>query len=207
MDMTFDVDPSLFHERKRRRISSMNAVTSGPKPAPTSAPGVHDIATFLPGRLEFEHELDNEAEDLVKDLEFGIITEYGGDSMVIDENDVDVVARAKLEEERRKGQNREQSSDSIEVMRSVVNGYDMANGHAEVRREKLVKEEGQDGSGEGAGETEEPVLPPPYETRDSIAFKLSLVEMYTQRVEKRSENKAIMFDRNLLDYKKVSSSF
>ncbi|KAG1853072.1 hypothetical protein F4604DRAFT_1933341 [Suillus subluteus] len=35
-----------------------------PKVSPTSAPGAHEIGTFLPGMLEFERELDNEAEDL-----------------------------------------------------------------------------------------------------------------------------------------------
>lgn len=215
MELTFDVDPSLFHERKRRRISSMNTASSGPKPAPTSAPGVHEVATFLPGRLEFEHEQDNEAEDLVKDLEFGVVTLFGGDKLPMDMEDVDVVARAKLEEERHRANvglgtvsmegvvGREPSLDSVDVMTALVNGYDLANGHAETRREKVVKEEGQESQGEGAGDTEEPVLPPPYETRDSINFKLTLLEMYNQRVEKRLEAKAIMFDRNLLEYKKV----
>ena len=103
MDVDFDVDPADFHERKRRRISSMT--TNAPPPhkvAPVSAPGVHEVATFLPGRLEFEHELDNEAEDLVKDLEFGLVMEFGGGSIPVDENDVDVRARRKLEEEKRR---------------------------------------------------------------------------------------------------------
>ncbi|KAL5507564.1 ADA2 [Sanghuangporus vaninii] len=219
MDFSFDVDPSTFHERKRRRISAMSAAVanSKPVPAPTSAPGVHDVATFLPGRLEFEHELDNDAEDLIKDLEFGVVREYGGEDILIDTNDVDVQARNKLEEERRRGKERgkaligpdgrEQSTDSVDVMASLINGYELANGHAEVRREKLPKEEGKDGKdaqGEG-GETEEPVLPPPYETRDSVNFKLSLLTMYNQRVEKRLENKAIMFDRGLLEYKKMQA--
>ena len=86
MDLHFDVDASEFQERKRRRISNMNtAPAPTPKVPPTSAPAVHEIATFLPGRLEFEHELDNEAEDLVKDLEFGIVTQYGGDSIPFDD--------------------------------------------------------------------------------------------------------------------------
>ena len=247
MHVSFDVDPSLFHERKRRRISSMTAAAANSKPVqpPTSAPGVHDIATFLPGRLEFEHELDNEAEDLVKDLEFGVILEYGGDKIPIDEEDVDVVARAKLEEERRRikekkasalanagilgsgsvsmigPDGRELSTDSTDVMTSLMSGYDIANGNAEVRREKMVKEEEQakargqkigreknstkdkEKEKEGEADTDEPVLPPPYETRDSINFKLSLLEMYNHRVEKRLENKAVMFDRGLTEYKKV----
>lgn len=33
----------------------------------------------MPGRLEFEHELDNDAEVAVKDMEFGLVWKYGGD--------------------------------------------------------------------------------------------------------------------------------
>ena len=33
----------------------------------------------------------------------------------------------------------------------------------------------------------------------------TLLEMYFQRVEKRLENKSFMFDRGLLEYKKVSA--
>lgn len=100
MDLNFDVDPEVFQERKRRRISDMNAVTQpAPKVAPISTPSIHEIGTFLPGRLEFEHELDNDAEDLVKDLEFGICHDWGGDEMPEDDQDPDVRARAKLLED------------------------------------------------------------------------------------------------------------
>ena len=33
----------------------------------------------MPGRLEFEHEVDNDAEMVVKDFEFGMVWKYGGD--------------------------------------------------------------------------------------------------------------------------------
>ena len=52
---------------------------------------------------------------------------------------------------------------------------------------------------------DEPTQPPPLETKDSLTFKLTLLEMYFQRVEKRLENKNFMFDRGLLEYKKVSA--
>ncbi len=52
-------------------------------------------------------------------------------------------------------------------------------------------------------EAEEPTLPPPFETMDSLNFKLTLLEMYSQRVEKRLESKAVVFERGLLEYKKV----
>ncbi|KAG2029171.1 hypothetical protein BDR03DRAFT_1050057 [Suillus americanus] len=73
MDVEFNIDPVEFQARKRRRMSTMTtSLPPPPKVPPTSAPGVHKIGTFLPGMLEFEHELNNEAEDLVKDREFRI---------------------------------------------------------------------------------------------------------------------------------------
>lgn len=239
MDLVFNVDPSEFHERKRRRIANMsNAPASGPKPAPTSAPGVHEIATFLPGRLEFEHELDNEAEDLVKDLEFGICLEYGGDEIPLDVNDVDVKAKERLEEERRRAKmglpplavapsGRDGSVDTVDSGAIALSGG-LANGHEnginghhsishssstpDVKPDHLRSHESkamksdpgpQSAAAEANQEVEEPVLPPPDETRTSIAFKLTLLEMYAQRVEKRMEAKAVMFERGLLEYKKV----
>ena len=186
----------------------MNQTPSVPKVAPTSAPGVHEVATFLPGRLEFEHELDNEAADLAKDLEFGMVMEYGGERLPLDENDVDVKARIKLDEEKRKGKVRDSSVDSGVAATPLVNGHDGMNGHSDGVNKpgKLVKDEGQEVA-EPDPNAEEPVLPPPYESRDSIQFKLTLLEMYDQRVEKRAENKLFMFDRGLLEHRKVRLSF
>lgn len=225
MDLQFNVDPSEFHERKRRRIANMNTAAPGPKPAPTSAPGVHEIATFLPGRLEFEHELDNEAEDLVKDLEFGVCLEFGGNEIPIDHSDVDVIAREKLMQDKlriKQGlgpvDSRDMSIDSVDVSMNsntgtgMVNGHEGINGHTtEVKKERgrdkkamKIDPGPQSAAAEANQEVEEPVLPPPFETKQSIGFKLTLLEMYTQRVDKRLEAKAIMFDRGLLEYKKVS---
>ncbi|TDL26026.1 hypothetical protein BD410DRAFT_825937 [Rickenella mellea] len=194
-------------ERKRRRISSMSTAATVPKAAPTSAPGVHEIATFLPGRLEFEHEVDNEAEDLVKDLEFGICLDYGGDQIAIDDNDNDVVARAKLDEERGKGKDWKDKEPHVNGTRmpgGLVNGYHIPNGDTIVKRETQATTDPQDNSEAGA-DSEEPTLPPPIETSDSLNFKLTLLEMYAQRVEKRVEVKTIIFDRGLLEYKKMQA--
>ncbi|ETW81107.1 hypothetical protein HETIRDRAFT_319747 [Heterobasidion irregulare TC 32-1] len=163
MDIEFNVDPSEFQERKRRRISSMATAPPPHRVAPTSAPSIHEIATFLPGRLEFEHETDNDAEDLVKDLEFGICLEWGGDSIMEDEHDPDV-------------------------------------------KEPPTRSEDQSTDGAAEDEAEENMPPVPLETEESLAFKLTLLEMYSQRVEKRHEAKAIMFDRGLLEYKKTQAA-
>jgi transcriptional adapter 2-alpha len=205
MDVKFNIDPDEFQSRKRRRISTMTtSVPPPPKVAPTSAPGVHEIATFLPGRLEFEHELDNEAEDLVKDLEFGICHAWGGDQIVEDENDADVRARARIQEERKTVDG---SSNGSQLPANGVNGIVNGNGHHSMNGESHVKSEEPSGEQQGSAEddpnAEEATLPPPFETEDSLAFKLTLLEMYNQRVDKRREAKAIMYERGLLEYKKV----
>jgi transcriptional adapter 2-alpha len=48
--------------------------------------------------------------------------------------------------------------------------------------------------------------PPPIETKESLAFKLTLLESYMQRVEKRLDSKAVMFERGLLEYKKMQAA-
>ncbi|EIW83540.1 hypothetical protein CONPUDRAFT_53341 [Coniophora puteana RWD-64-598 SS2] len=198
-----DIDPADFLERKRRRISTLHTLPPPPKVAPTSAPGVHEVATFLPGRLEFEHELDNDAEDLVKDLEFGVCHAWGGDAIVEDELDADVLARAKMAEERR--------GMSVTPVPGVngVNGVNgLANGHltnGEIKRDPspVKPEEPLLNDDPNADEATQP---PPFETQSSLEFKLTLLAMYNQRVDKRHEAKGVMFERGLLEYKKMQAA-
>ncbi|EIW68866.1 hypothetical protein TREMEDRAFT_31549 [Tremella mesenterica DSM 1558] len=83
MDRTFDIDPDVFLARKKERIEELrkpHAIPAGTNLAPmVSAPTNHEIAGYMPGRLEFEHELENDAEMVVKDMEFGLVFKYGGD--------------------------------------------------------------------------------------------------------------------------------
>ncbi|KAG1863850.1 hypothetical protein F4604DRAFT_1586801 [Suillus subluteus] len=208
MDVEFNIDPDEFQARKRRRMSAMTtSLPPPPKVAPTSAPGVHEIATFLPGRLEFEHELDNEAEDLVKDLEFGICHAWGGDQIMEDENDADVRARVRMLEERKTvAGSRNSSQAPVNGVNGIVNG----NGHLPMNGDSRVKSEEPSGEQQTSTEddpnAEEATLPPPYETEDSLAFKLTLMEMYNQRLDKRREAKAIMYERGLLEYKKMQAA-
>ncbi|KZT10919.1 SWIRM-domain-containing protein [Laetiporus sulphureus 93-53] len=212
MDLHFDVDPAEFHERKRRRIATMNSnPPPAPKLAPTSAPGVHEVAGFLPGRLEFEHELDNEAEDLVKDLEFGVCYEWGGGEIVEDENDPDVRARARWEEEQKAKDatpGKRPPNGPLNVPNGVPNGRHTNGGTPS--RDVQGKSEGggktANGDMDGDAEVEEVTQPPPVETPESLSFKLSLIEMYNQRVDKRHEAKAFKFNRGLLNYKQMQAA-
>lgn len=209
MDLNFDINREEFQERKRRRIMSMNAaVPPPPKSAPASTPAIHEIAGFLPGRLEFEHELDNEAEDLVKDLEFGVCLEYGGDEIIEDPEDPDVRARVKWEEERKSGTTTVYSNTILP--NGTLNGV---NGHHRTKSlsgsdrapssksEDVAMANGSTSADED--NADEITQPQPLETQNSLAFKLTLLEMYSQRVEKRVEAKALMLNRGLVEYKKV----
>ncbi|KAJ3905382.1 hypothetical protein F5879DRAFT_743788 [Lentinula edodes] len=210
MDRTFDIDPADFQDRKRRRITEMNAAPLPPlKPTPVSLPGIHEITGFFPGRLEFEHEIDHEAEDLVKDLEFGVVMQYGGDQIPEDENDLDVKARLRWEDERRNGGTSGKKgvfagkSAGKGLSNGIVNGYHSSPPLVP----KEVTAPSNSGNEEGNEEdVEELTQPPPIETEDSLAFKFTLMEMYFQRIEKRLESKSIIYDRGLLEYKKIQAS-
>lgn len=205
MDKHFDIDPSEFQERKRRRISAMNVAPPPPKVAPISAPGIHEIATFLPGRLEFEHEIENEAEDLVKDLEFGVCLEWGGDAIVEDDNDLEVKGRQKLIEDKKSGilfRAPSETKGSPMPMKGVTKGTKGVNGDS-VKVERSEDVTMENGTGDTDAAADEITQPPPIESKESLAFKLTLMEMYAQRLEKRREGKGIIFERGLLEYKKV----
>jgi len=87
-----------------------------------------------------------------------------------------------------------------------VNGHSHANGHAKLKLQA-------DDDARGTSETTTPVEPDPVEestspllpieTPESICFKLSFLDMYYQHVAHRHEAKAFMFQRGLLDYKKM----
>lgn len=76
-DRTFaTISREDFQARKKRRIDARkkeaaDSTPTAPKKKPTtSAPACHEIQGYMPGRMEFETEWDNEAEMAVKDLFF-----------------------------------------------------------------------------------------------------------------------------------------
>ena len=80
-NIDFGLTQDEFQSRKKRRLESVQArplILPPPKPM-ASAPTCHEIAGFMPGRLEYETEYENDAESLVKDMEFGKVYQFGGD--------------------------------------------------------------------------------------------------------------------------------
>ncbi|KAF2098923.1 transcriptional adaptor 2 [Rhizodiscina lignyota] len=71
-----DVPREEFQARKKRRIeqrkeAAKTASPGAPKQKPTaSQPACHEVAGFMPGRLEFETEYFNEAEEAVQHMQF-----------------------------------------------------------------------------------------------------------------------------------------
>ena len=71
-----EVPREVFQARKKRRIEdrrdeAKSAPPATPKQKPTaSVPACHEVAGYMPGRLEFETEFANEAEEAVQHMHF-----------------------------------------------------------------------------------------------------------------------------------------
>jgi len=183
MNKTFDVDPEVFHNRKTERITAMRQralqiakSSSNPKPPLVSGPTNHEIQGYMPGRLEFETEVENEAEELVKDLEFGLVMQYGG----VEQPDPDPppgLADSSTDAKKRSGTDGDSKAD-------VKTG-----------------EDSKDQEDEKAAWVQDPE-----ETAQSTALKLALLDIYMEKLDKRAEAKTFVFDRGMLDFKKVQSN-
>lgn len=87
-DFAYDIAPEDFQKERRERIERLRAAQAAFVPPKAnakplvSAPTSHsELTGFMPGRLEFEHEYEQDAEHLVKDMEFGRVYRFGGDEM------------------------------------------------------------------------------------------------------------------------------
>ncbi len=73
-----DVPREEFQARKKRRIDTrkeaiaeaQNVVPTAPTKPTSSGPSCHEVSGFMPGRLEFENEYFNEAEEAVQHMQF-----------------------------------------------------------------------------------------------------------------------------------------
>lgn len=76
MELAKEISREDFQARKKRRIeerrdAQKNAAPMPPKTKPTaSVPSCHEVQGYMPGRLEFETEYANEAEEAVQLMQF-----------------------------------------------------------------------------------------------------------------------------------------
>lgn len=74
--LTSEISREDFQARKKRRIESrkedtFNAPPAAPKQKPVaSVPACHEVQGYMPGRLEFETEYSNDAEEAVQHMQF-----------------------------------------------------------------------------------------------------------------------------------------
>lgn len=178
----FTAEAEEMQQRKRKRLEDLTVNPPLPlPPVQNSGPTSHEIAGYMPGRLEFEHELENEAEDFVKDLEFGIVRAYGGDEQLQDP--VDAARLAAAVEARREAANI--------LARATPNGHMHSSPASDVKDEEL--------------KDELPQIPDAVESKESIETKLALLRAYSSRVEKRLQAKSLIFERGLLEYRKLQA--
>ncbi|KAG5439092.1 hypothetical protein PCANB_001390 [Pneumocystis canis] len=72
--LTFNIDREEFQKRRKERVkqsSSTDKLAPPQKQKPiVSTPSCHEIQGYMPGRLEFETEYENDAELTIKDINF-----------------------------------------------------------------------------------------------------------------------------------------
>lgn len=211
-------------------MAALPPASSGPL---VSAPTNHEIAGYMPGRLEFEHEVENEAEGPVKDMEFGLVYKYGGDEQPQAQVTKPKDGEEEEEEDKDDSESKEDGNASeikaeevAKVQVKTEPGLDEEetsggrNRHSaspmtdlkknkakqkdkEKDREKVKEKEKE----KGGEEAEEAVVEAVVEMEDEgeLEVKLAMLDIYFSKLDKREEVKDFIFDRGLTEYKKVSS--
>jgi transcriptional adapter 2-alpha len=234
----------------RCRITALPAAAIETK---ASAPQNHEVAGFMPGRLEFDHEVENEAEVVIKDMDFGLIHSFGGDEMregpppaggrdgignepeEEDAGEAQTASRPQQQSAKTvagsmgsktsgKGagskkpagdtdtQKEDDRKDAMDVdddddedEKPLAHLIDAAN--HEISREGTVKrndhEQEQDQAKRDEAE-KTPTVSFEMEDPEDLELKLTVLEVYYSRLAKRQQVKDFIFDRGLMDYKKVS---
>lgn len=155
----------------------------------------------MPGRLEFEHEVDNEAEIPVKDMEFGLVYKYGGDQQPAAQP---AEVKPADDEEEAEPEAEAEAEDQVEVKQEEEDEDEKP--LAKAGGKKKGKEKGKAKEKEEEDEAEEPPAEQVVEDEDELEVKLALLEIYFSKLDKREEAKDLIFDRCLTEYKKVSNT-
>lgn len=189
----------------------------------------------MPGRLEFETEWENDAEGLIKDMEFGLVHRYGGDDQPtreeamaangsgerIREDSAKLAARdpqtaapssrglgaasastaaAEGDGEGEEGGNVLDKDDK--ERKTSTNILSVQKTEEENMGPNATGEKGKEDDAGGNG-TSESAIAVWDETNDDLELKLTIMEIYNERIDRRLEAKGVIFERGLLDYKKV----
>ncbi|PKI83739.1 Ada2p [Malassezia vespertilionis] len=217
-DLTFAYDiPIEDFQRERceriERLREMQAAFVPPKPPAkplVSAPTSHsELAGFMPGRLEFEQEYEQDAEHLVKDMEFGRVYSFGGDQMP---NEYDALGaqgatqgHARMEASGRGGPVTQPSQEEVaetlaeaqEPQAADAANTGEADGEAGAKKSGVLSEQE-----EKAAEQTDDRAPDWDEDPMDLELKLAVLDMYDEQLERRAQKKHFLFERNLVDYRR-----
>jgi transcriptional adapter 2-alpha len=160
----------------------------------------------MPGRLEFDTEVENEAEVVIKDMEFGLVMQYGG---------ADQPEPPPAEEKPSSALGPTEKTDPpVKEDESVVKIEEEAAGKTKVDSMKVDQppptQESTPAKPAKEGESEdeqEPAKPPKLvfevEDPDDVELKLTMLEIYYEKLDARTAAKDLIFDRGLMEFKKV----
>ncbi|GAA6012842.1 hypothetical protein JCM11491_006196 [Sporobolomyces phaffii] len=169
-------DVDTFARLKKERLEVLQArplPLPPPKPL-ASAPTCHEIAGYMPARLEFEHEFENEAEVLIKDLEFGKVLHFGGE----DQPAAAPVASSP-------------PPPPPPLPPTAEGGREDKDGSADQKPTTTDEAATVDGVDE--------------EPEQELELKLSVLEMFNEKYDRRMMAKDLIFDRGLIHYKTLSA--
>lgn len=167
----------------------------------------------MPGRLEFEHEVENEAEMPVKDMEFGLVFKYDGDRQpeakpsivkpADDEEEDDEAEEAKEADTEDVDVKKEVEADDEDADEEGKPSADTINGTGSKEKKKRKgKEKATVDDAEAEESVSEQIIE--VEDEDELEVKLALLDIYFSKLDKREEAKDLLFDRGLTEYKRVS---
>lgn len=161
----------------------------------------------MPGRLEFDTEVENEAEVVIKDMEFGLVMQYGGADQpepppVVEANPADgaVDPLDKTDppatEEMSVVKKEEEDDAAMDVDKPAQPSESTPTKPAKVRDAESDEEEAP----------KPPKLVFEIEDPDDVELKLTMLEIYYEKLNARTTAKDLIFDRGLMEFKKASPS-
>ncbi|KAA1105912.1 Transcriptional adapter ada2 [Puccinia graminis f. sp. tritici] len=257
IDARIDIDQDEFQARKKRRLEEVHArPLQMPPPKPvSSAPTNHEIAGFMPGRLDFEIEWENEAENAIKDMSFGRVYRFGGDSQpeklpeeeddsgeqkedndaAPDQNEETASSDSAAKRKRGVGSGAGKTTQRTDEPAARVDGNQGASvdencgdGTEADGRDSMtsssvdplqtgpspkpkanskVKEKEEQKADDEEDDEEVDEEPPLSDEPDlDLELKLTILDIYNDKYDRRLQAKAVVFDRNLLEYKKIQAA-
>lgn len=221
-DFTTDKSAETFQRERRERIERLRAAQAAfqvPKPGKplVSGPTTHsELAGFMPGRLEFDHEYEQDAEQPVKDMEFGRVYSFGGDSMPTEMEALGTGAtqgKPRMESSGRGGPKQvstppeepeeETFTDALEGEPMAVDEATAAPAAAASTSAPAPPAEKEDAKAEEATDDRAPDWD---EDPLDLELKLAVLDIYNDHLDRRAFKKRFLFERNIIDYRRLVAS-